>query len=89
MKSGEPGKNISAAEVTSISDRGFGLRLDKEELFVPYAEFPWFAGATAAKIRQVERPSADHLYWPALDIDLSVQSIRRPQDFPLVSRKRS
>jgi len=26
------------------------------------------------------------VYWPQLDIDLSVESIRKPQDFPLVSR---
>ena len=87
MKSGEPGTSTSAPEVTSISDRGFRLRLGDEDLFVSYTEFPWFAGAPATKIRQVERPSADHLYWPALDIDLSIQSIRRPQDFPLVSCK--
>jgi len=25
-----------------------------------------------------------HLYWPLLDVDLSVRSVRRPADFPLV-----
>jgi hypothetical protein len=35
---------------------------------------------------KVERPSADHLYWPQLDIDLSVHSIRDPAAFPLISR---
>jgi hypothetical protein len=27
-----------------------------------------------------------HLYWPDLDIDLAVESIRHPEKFPLVSR---
>jgi hypothetical protein len=27
-----------------------------------------------------------HLYWPDLDIDLAVESIRHPEQFPLVSR---
>jgi hypothetical protein len=31
-------------------------------------------------------PSARHLYWPDLDIDLAVESIRNPEAFPLVSR---
>jgi hypothetical protein len=34
----------------------------------------------------VERPSPDHLYWPLLDVDLSVRSIRSPADFPLISK---
>ncbi|MDB5905476.1 MAG: hypothetical protein JWM26_4354, partial [Betaproteobacteria bacterium] len=32
----------------------------------------------------VERPQPHHLYWPDLDIDLSVDSILRPNEFPLV-----
>jgi hypothetical protein len=35
---------------------------------------------------RLEWPSADHLYWPQLDVDLSVRSIRAAADFPLVSR---
>jgi hypothetical protein len=26
------------------------------------------------------------LYWPQLDVDLSIESIRKPESFPLVSR---
>jgi len=31
----------------------------------------------------LERPSPDHLYWPELDVDLSVRSIEHPEEFPL------
>jgi hypothetical protein len=34
----------------------------------------------------VQRATADHLYWPQLDVDLSVDSIRHPENFPLVSK---
>jgi hypothetical protein len=34
----------------------------------------------------VERPTADHLYWPKLDIDLAVASIKNPDAFPLMAR---
>jgi len=53
---------------------------------VPFAEFPWFENASVGKLMKVEWPSADHLYWPELDIDLSVRSIESPQEFPLKSR---
>lgn len=39
-----------------------------------------------SKIVNVEWPGADHLYWPDLDIDLSVRSIEAPAEFPLISR---
>jgi len=81
-----PGTNILVAEVTNISKHGFWLLLGEEELLVPFAEFPWFRQATVEQICAVEMPSPQHLYWPALDVDLLVESIRNPAAFPLVSK---
>lgn len=80
------GTTTSAAEVTNISPHGFWVLLDEEELLLPFEHFPWFRTATVAQISQVERPSPDHLYWPSLDVDLSVASIRHPEAFPLIAR---
>ena len=81
-----PGIITLVAEVTNISKSGFWVLLGDEELLVPFDQFPWFKQATVAQITDVEWPTAGHLYWPSLDIDLSVDSIRRPQDFPLSAR---
>ena len=81
-----PGTATSDIEVSLASNRGFWLLLGDEELFVAYDEFPWFKKATIEQLVAVEWPTPDHLYWPMLDVDLSVQSIRRPDDFPLRSR---
>lgn len=81
-----PGTVTSAAEVTHVSRHGFWLLLGDEELFVPFENFPWFKSATIEQISQVEWPTKDHVYWPLLDIDLSVASIRDPAAFPLVSK---
>ena len=81
------GTGISPAEVSGISKHGFWLLLDEEEeLFVPFSEFPWFLTASVEQIFHVERPQPHHLYWPELDIDLHVDSIRHPERFPLISR---
>lgn len=80
------GTIISAPEVTNISRHGFWLLLGDEELLLPFEQFPWFRSATAEQITNVERPSPDHLYWPSLDVDLAVASIRDPEAYPLVSR---
>ena len=81
-----PGTATLAVEVTNISAHGFWLLLGDEEVAVPYADFPWFKNATVEQILGVERPTENHLYWPRLDIDLSVESLRKPETFPLVSK---
>ena len=81
-----PGIGTSAAEVTHVSRHGFWLLLGDEELFLPFEGFPWFKSATIEQLLQVEWPTKDHLYWPLLDVDLSVASIRDPAAFPLVSK---
>jgi len=57
------------------------MLIDDEELALPYSEFAWFKAATIQQILNVLRPTADHLYWPELDVDLSVESIRHPEGF--------
>ena len=80
-----PGAVTSEVEVTHVFKHGFWLLLGSEELLVPFAEFPWFRKATIEQISAVERPSENHLYWPQLHVDLSVESIRQPAAFPLMS----
>jgi hypothetical protein len=65
------------------------MMLSGREHFVAFEHFPWFRDASIAELCNVEQPSSHHLYWPALDIDLAVESIDHPERFPLVSRARS
>lgn len=81
-----PGTATSVAEVTHVSRHGFWLLLDTEELLVPFEQFPWFKKATIEQLSDVQWPTPNHLYWPQLDADLSVESIRDPSAFPLVSK---
>jgi hypothetical protein len=85
MKSATLGESTSNAEVTNVSPFGLWILLGSEELYLPYEDFPWFKNATIAQVTHVERPSPGHLYWPDLDIDLAVDSVRDPGAFPLVS----
>lgn len=80
-----PGIVTLTAEVTHVSSHGLWLLLDDEELLVRFEQFPWFRNGSIDQVLHVERPTPDHLYWPDLDIDLSLASIRDPERFPLVS----
>jgi hypothetical protein len=81
-----PGAAISAVEVTNISKHGFWMLIDGRELFLPFDEFPWFKQATVDAILRLERPTPGHLHWPELDVDLALDSIERPERYPLTSR---
>ena len=86
MKSAPLGTGTSAVEVSNVSPNGFWLLIGGDELFVSFDKFPWFRDASIDQLTRVELPSPHHLRWPALDIDLAVESIRDPEKFPLVSR---
>ena len=87
MNSASPGTATSVPEVTSVSAHGMWLLLDSEELFLPFAKFPWFRNAPVGGVTHVERPAPQHLRWPDLDVDLAVESIRDPDAYPLVSSR--
>jgi hypothetical protein len=87
MTSTRRGTLTLSAEVTNVSPHGLWLLLDDREVFLAFVHFPWFEHASIRDIANVERPSAHHLHWPALDVDLAVESIDHPEAFPLVSAR--
>ncbi len=78
---------FTGSEVTHVSRHGFWLLLGDEELLLPFDHFPWFKNATIAQLMQVEWPTPGHVYWPELDVDLAVESIRDPSAYPLLARQ--
>ena len=89
MKSAKLGKRTSPVEVTNVSVHGFWILVQDKERFLPFDQFPWFKDAAIGELVNVELQSAQHLYWPDLDVDLAVESIEFPDRFPLVSKVRS
>lgn len=72
-------------EITNISPNGVWILTEGKELFMSFETFPWFKDASVAKIANVETYSNGHLYWPDLDIDLTVDIIEHPENFPLIA----
>ena len=71
-----------------MSPHGVWLLVAGEEKFLSFAAFPWFRDAPISAVLNVKRPTAGHLYWPDLDVDLAEESIDNPERFPLVSKQR-
>ena len=86
MKSSTRGADTSQIEVSNIDQFGLWVLVQNKEYFLPYDDFPWFRNATVDQILKVELLHQDHLYWPALDVDLGVDSLAEPGKFPLIYR---
>jgi hypothetical protein len=89
MKSSVHGKGTSEAQVTNIDAMGIWLLVRDKEYFLPYEEFPWFRKARIGDILCVTLEHEGHLRWPALDVDLSIESLEHPESFPLRDRGRA
>jgi hypothetical protein len=82
MKSKLSGNDTSEVEVTQISIGGIWLLIDDKEYFLPFKEFPGFKDATIGQIHNVQLISIGELHWPDLKIDLSLESIGKPEHVP-------
>lgn len=87
MKSEPLGNNTSAIEVTNISPHGFWLLWGGQEYFLAFEHFPWFRDATIGAISHIEQQGTENLHWPDLDVDLSLEIIKNPDQFSLVSKR--
>ena len=83
MKSPTLGENTSVLEVTHIDTKGLWLFVDGKEHYMPFDQFPWFIDASVRQISRVEQESKDHFHWPDLDIDLTLDMIDHPTNYPL------
>jgi hypothetical protein len=86
MSSLAHGNNTSAVEVTHISSNGVWLLTHDEELFMSYDDFPWFKSQQIKSVINVEEQSPGHFYWPDIDVDLTLETIRHPERFPLQAK---
>lgn len=84
MRSSAPGKNTLHAEVVDISRNGVWLLVHGREYFLPHAEYPWFKAARLDAIYNLKLLHGTHLHWPDLDVDLELESLQRPESYPLV-----
>jgi len=88
MNSQSHGKHTSEIEVTNVSSDGVWLLIVDKEFFIPYDEFPWFKEVPIGKILKGEEQTPGHFYWPELDIDLGIESIEHPEQFPIKAKQR-
>jgi len=86
MSSSPHGDDTSEVEVTNISSHGVWLLAHGEEHFLAFDQFPWFKEAAVDAVIHVLEPAPGHYYWPDLDVDFGIETIRHPERFPLCGK---
>lgn len=84
MSLSKPGMSTSDAEVTHIDKHGIWVLVNGGEYFLPYADYPWFRDARISQILDVKLLHGGHLSWEALDVDLSLSILNKPEAYPLI-----
>jgi hypothetical protein len=86
MKSAKRGKAILGAEVTHVSTHGMWVLIGEREYFLDFDRYPWFAQGSIAAVTKVKLLHGTHLRWPALDVDIELESLDYPDRYPLSYR---
>lgn len=79
------GKNISDnSAITAITNIGFFILIKDKEYFVPFSEYPLFRKATIEIIYNYKMLSPKQIYWEALDCDIELEALEKPDQFTLI-----
>jgi hypothetical protein len=85
MKLSRPGAHTFHVEVAGIDIHGIWILVRGKECFLPHEDYPWFRKARVEDVMNVELHHGVHLHWPALDVDLSLDSLDSPHKYLLVA----
>ena len=86
------GTDTFKCEVTNIARFGFWLIITSQkdnwqEYFIPFHDYPDFKEAKINEIMNVKMLSFNQIHWSDLDIDIEVDALNNPDDYPLVFKK--
>lgn len=84
MNSSISGKNTLAYEVTNISRNRFWLLANDREYFISYSTYPEFLNMTLNQIFNVKSIDLKQFHWEEQDIDIDIESLEKPETFPLI-----
>jgi len=87
MKLLRNGKNILKVNVEKTSSFGIWILVKGKEYFLSYEEYPFFKRRALKSVKNVKIIHGFHLYWPELDVDLSIDNLEHPEKYPLKIKK--
>ena len=77
----------TSVSVLMINADGIMLNVCGQDYFISYNRIPWMRDATINSVLDVRMSGNNAIEWPALDIDLEIDSLKHPERYPLVIKR--
>ncbi|HKQ49571.1 MAG TPA: DUF2442 domain-containing protein [Phycisphaerae bacterium] len=84
LRNGKRTSKSPSVSVENITRWGIWLFVMGREYFLDYDQFPWFRDARVKEIQNVRLVRKSYLRWPQLDVDLELESLSNPGNYPLI-----
>lgn len=74
-------------KVLMINDKGIMLSVKGNDYFISFNRIPWLKSASIADALNVKMSGRNAIEWPKLDVDLEIDSLKRPERYPLIMKR--
>ena len=79
--------NNTSVSVLMINAQGIMISVGGQDFFLSYNRIPWMRDASIKDVLNVQMSGAEAVEWPALDVDLEIDSLRHPERYPLLIKR--
>ena len=77
----------TSVNVLMINSQGILLNVMGNDYFVSYNRLPWMKDASIRSVLNVQMAGVNTIEWPDLDVDLEINSLKHPEQYPLVMKR--
>ena len=77
----------TSVSVLMINDKGMMISVLGQDYFLSYNRIPWMRDASISEALNVRMSGRNAIEWPALDVDLEIESLKHPERYPLVMKR--
>lgn len=77
----------TSVNVLMINSQGILLNVMGNDYFVSYNRLPWMKDASIISVLNVQMAGVNAIEWPDLDVDLEINSLKHPEQYPLVMKR--
>lgn len=75
------------ASVLMINSQGIMISVLGHDYFLSYNRVPWLKDARISDVLDIEVSGRSAIAWPALDVDLEIESLKHPERYPLLMKR--
>ena len=79
--------NNTSVSVLMINNQGIMISVGGQDHFLSYNRIPWMREASINDVLNIQMCGDEAIEWPALDIDLELDSLRHPERYPLLIKR--